>query len=226
MSIESMAIALHHSKAKGAAKLVLMGIANHDGDGGAWPSLATLAKYANVQDLRYVRRVIGELITLGEVSREMQAGGTLDTPDWQRPNLYRFLLTCPEDCDRSANHRPITEGRVNRPGEGPQTPGGRVHRPSKPSSKPLTTDKRTTYVPERAREATCETTGQPHRINRKLRYCADCLTPTALLDAPPSRISRPGDTTTATITSPPANSTESDKPTRSPAAPNRKEGAA
>lgn len=30
----------------------------------------------------------------------------------------------------------------------------------------------------------CPTTGDAHRINRKLRYCADCLTPTVLLEAP------------------------------------------
>lgn len=103
-----MAIALHHSRAKGAAKLVLLGIANHDGDGGAWPSVATLQIYAGGADRRSVQRAIDRLESLGEVTRVIQRGGTESThefSDWHRPNLYHFKLTCPPDCDRSRNHR-------------------------------------------------------------------------------------------------------------------------
>lgn len=99
-----MAIALHHSRAKGAGKLVLLGIANHDGDGGAWPAVATLAKYACVTP-RQVQKLVGELERLGEVQRLVSAGGTHSTADHLRPNLYKFKLTCPHGCDRSSNHR-------------------------------------------------------------------------------------------------------------------------
>jgi hypothetical protein len=105
MSIESITIAFHHSKATGTAKLVLLGIANHDGDGGAWPSLATLRKYAGGIDRRNVRRAVDRLEQLGEVRRIIQGGGDHNTADERRPNLYKFLLTCPHDCDRTTNHR-------------------------------------------------------------------------------------------------------------------------
>lgn len=104
MSVEALAIALHHSRAKGSAKLVLIGIANHQGDGGAWPSVYTLGKYAHV-DRRNVQRALGELEKLGEIRRVLSQGGDHSTADHLRPNLYRFLLTCPADCDRSSNHR-------------------------------------------------------------------------------------------------------------------------
>lgn len=200
MSIESLAIALHHSRAAGTAKLVLLGIANHDGDGGSWPSVATLARYANV-DRRNVQRSLQKLVELREIAVEVQSGGVTHSKDHERPNLYHFTLTCPIDCDRSKNHRTkrgrqpgnmqlegltasSPQGAATAPPGGDSAARGAATAPPKPSSKPLATDERTTYVPERAREAICETTGQPHRINRKLRYCADCLTPTALLEAP------------------------------------------
>ena len=106
MSIESMAIALHHSQAKGATRLVLIGIANHDGDGGAWPSVSTLAKYAAVTP-RNVQKHITALVELGEVQRHMQQGGTRMMPDHSRPNLYTFKLTCPPGCDRTKNHKVV-----------------------------------------------------------------------------------------------------------------------
>lgn len=104
MSVEAIAIALHHSRAKGTAKLVLIGIANHDGDGGAWPSIDTLSIYAGV-DVRNVQRAIDQLERLGEVRRLIQGGGTSRTPEWRRPNLYEVRLQCPPDCDRTKNHR-------------------------------------------------------------------------------------------------------------------------
>lgn len=99
-----MAIVLHHSQAKGTAKLVLLGIANHDGDGGAWPTVKTLAKYANCSESQ-VQRSIDALQKLHEVRRYVQAGGNHDTPADRRPNRYQVLLRCPADCDRTAQHR-------------------------------------------------------------------------------------------------------------------------
>lgn len=106
MSVEAIAIVLHHSRATGTAKLVLIGIANHDGDGGAWPTKETLAKYAGVSpDGDNVRKAVKRLRALGEVRVHVQAGGTRDCPDEIRPNRYDILVTCPPWCDRSREHR-------------------------------------------------------------------------------------------------------------------------
>lgn len=109
-----MAIALHHSRAKGSAKLVLLGIANHDGDGGSWPSLTTLAKYAGVGK-RQVQKLVDQLEDLGEIQPEIGKGGTLRTADYARPNLYHFLLECPATCRGDKNHTSV-DGPVNRGG--------------------------------------------------------------------------------------------------------------
>lgn len=105
MSVESISIALHHSRSTGTAKLVLLGIANHDGDGGSWPKIATLAKYAGLKDPHSVKKLLRKLEDLGEISTEVQQGGTRETPDEYRPNRYNFLLTCPTWCDRTSQHR-------------------------------------------------------------------------------------------------------------------------
>jgi hypothetical protein len=104
VSIESVAIALHHSKSRGSAKLVLLGIANHDGDGGAFPKIATLAKYAHIHP-RNVVKALNHLGELGEIIIHQSQGGTARTPDYVRPNLYEFILECPAECDRTKNHR-------------------------------------------------------------------------------------------------------------------------
>lgn len=97
MSIEAMATVLHHSQMTGTAKLLLLGIANHEGDGGAFPSVATLAKYTGTSERR-VQQLISELRASGELSVSPSAGpaGT---------NVYRVQVSCPDDCDRSSNHR-------------------------------------------------------------------------------------------------------------------------
>lgn len=108
MSVEALALALHHSQTRGNTKLVLLGIANHDGDGGSWPSIATLAKYARIEE-RSVRRCLAELERLGEISIAINAGGTHRTRNDQRPNLFHILLKCPEWCDGSREHRDTRE---------------------------------------------------------------------------------------------------------------------
>lgn len=95
---------LHHSRASGTSKLVLVGIANHDGDGGAWPSVDTLSRYANVTRSR-VHAAIKTLEGLGELRRLISQGGDHSTADHMRPNLYHVTLVCPDTCDRSKNHR-------------------------------------------------------------------------------------------------------------------------
>ena len=103
MSVEAMAIVLNHSRARGATKLVLIGIANHinpDNDG-AWPSRERLAAYSNVS-LRSVTSAIAELVELGEIHVEQAAGVS---PSQYKPNRYWLTLTCPDDCDGSVSHK-------------------------------------------------------------------------------------------------------------------------
>lgn len=89
MSVESISLVLNHSKATGRAKVVLIGIANHLGDEGSWPSIATLARYANASE-RSVKRDIQDLVSLGELVVEVNAapvGGQYKT------NLYWITIT-------------------------------------------------------------------------------------------------------------------------------------
>lgn len=104
MSIESMAIALHHSQLAGTAKLVLLGIANHDGDGGAWPTVDTLGKYAGV-NRRNVQKALERLVAVGEIRIMRNGGGDHNIADSHRPNLYKVTITCPPNCDRTSQHR-------------------------------------------------------------------------------------------------------------------------
>lgn len=66
MSIEVMAWVFKNSKATPAAKLVLLAIADHQGERGAWPSERTLARACNMSE-RSVRRKIVELVELEEL---------------------------------------------------------------------------------------------------------------------------------------------------------------
>lgn len=104
MSVEAMAIVLHHSRAKGTAKLILLGIANHHGDGGAWPCVETLAGYANVTP-RNAQKALATLVGMGEVQSFVQGGGLADWDDYTRPNRYVVRVACPPWCDRTMNHR-------------------------------------------------------------------------------------------------------------------------
>ena len=88
MSIEAVALVLNQSKATGRAKLVLIGIANHLGDQGSWPSISTLARYANASE-RSVKRDIQELIDLGELRVELQ---NAPTHNQYKTNLYWITI--------------------------------------------------------------------------------------------------------------------------------------
>lgn len=106
MSIEALSMVLNHSQARGAAKLVLLGIANHlgpDADEGAWPSQERLARYANISD-RAVRKSIKTLVELGELRVEVADGVSRNQ---YKPNRYWIQLHCPEDCDGSMWHRRV-----------------------------------------------------------------------------------------------------------------------
>ena len=76
-------------------KLCLIGIANHDGDGGAWPSQATLARYMGCHE-RNVRYTITRLVEKGYVVVSVNAGGTDKTRPDRRPNRYTLNFDVPE----------------------------------------------------------------------------------------------------------------------------------
>ncbi len=72
MSIAVINAVWEHSKSKNRARVVLLAIADMQGEIGAWPSLSTLAKMANASE-RSVQRDIQTLIELGELRVEIQS---------------------------------------------------------------------------------------------------------------------------------------------------------
>jgi hypothetical protein len=103
MSSASTPLVWYHSASEGSARLVLLAIADHDGEGGAWPSVATLARMAAVSESTVVR-ARRTLVALGELEVHEQQGGNLATADHLRPNRYEINLACPDWCDGSARH--------------------------------------------------------------------------------------------------------------------------
>lgn len=101
MSVEAMTLVLHHSKATGAAKIILLGIANHQGDSGAWPAVSTLSRYAGVTERR-AQQLLRGLEESGELLVKRQEGGS----GQYKTNLYMVNVRCPETCDGTASHRP------------------------------------------------------------------------------------------------------------------------
>ena len=104
MSIDAFSAVLHHSKAVGTDKVVLLGIAWHmaqDPAEGCWPSISTLARYANVST-RTVTRSLRSLQELGELEVHVNGGeayfGNL------RPNVYHLVISCDSDCQGYLKH--------------------------------------------------------------------------------------------------------------------------
>lgn len=104
MTSAASALVWHHSEAEGAARLVALAIADHDGEGGAWPSIGTIARMAKVSEST-ARRGVRTLVALEEVEVITNGGGSARTPEHLRPNRYEILIVCPEWCDRGARHR-------------------------------------------------------------------------------------------------------------------------
>lgn len=211
MSVESLAIVLNHSKAKGVARLVLIGMANHDGDGGIWPSVERLRRYAGGVDRRTVQRAVEQLVALGEVGRSLNEGGTRDTPADRRPNLYRLLLTCPPDCDRTTQHntrrapavrwrsgalddlddeqlelggQPVDNSARAYDGAAHTPPRGAAPVPPEPSREVTTKD--ALSATDRARARRCVDGTTSHAFSARLGVCVYCSAPAAL-DPRPGR---------------------------------------
>lgn len=152
MSNAAQALVWAHSKATGTARLVMLAIADHDGEGGSWPSYARLAAFANV-DPRNARRAVDRLVELGELNVIKGGGGRAQTPAYARPNLYIIKLACPPYCDHSPQHRDTRKRHkalvedvemqvireVEEPdevGEGASAPGGRHRQEGEGASAP------------------------------------------------------------------------------------------
>ena len=105
MSIEAMAVCMQHAPFAGRDKLVLLGIANHDGDGGAFPAIGTLARYANCS-VASVKRSLAVLVDAGAIVKHVQKGG-MNVPEYAKTNLYEVMVECPANCDKSRRHKPI-----------------------------------------------------------------------------------------------------------------------
>lgn len=84
MSVEAQNAVWTQSKSTGRARLLLLAIANYQGENGAWPSLELLAERVNASK-RSVQRDIQRLVELGELivkERSAPFGGQY------RANLY------------------------------------------------------------------------------------------------------------------------------------------
>lgn len=82
---------LTSSKSKGAARLVLLSIANHVGPlGEGWVYVKTVTREANVSEGTYLRAV-RELEASGEIVRVLNDGGTRKTRADARPNTFRIV---------------------------------------------------------------------------------------------------------------------------------------
>ncbi|QXG07711.1 hypothetical protein [Curtobacterium phage Penoan] len=76
-------------------RLVLLAIADQDGDGGAFPSVDRLARRCGM-DPRSVRRAVAHLEELGHVRRLLQQGAQADQR--RRTNRYTLTVECPDNC--------------------------------------------------------------------------------------------------------------------------------
>jgi len=156
MSISALALSLYHSKSTYSNRLVLIAIANFEGEEGAWPAIETIGRLAGGINRRTVQRSIDALMELGELTEERREGIT---------NRYRITLTCPDDCDRSSQHRKKKGGGVETTrvqilqggmasatqGGGVQTTGGVVSRPPEPldnHQRTITRTVRATRLPD------------------------------------------------------------------------------
>jgi hypothetical protein len=89
MSIEIMNAVWRESKSDGRARLVLLAIADHQGEIGAWPSIKRLASMVNSSE-RSVQRDIQHLQKIGELRVEFQ-----NAPTGGQYKSNRYFVTLP-----------------------------------------------------------------------------------------------------------------------------------
>jgi hypothetical protein len=88
------------SKSVGRARLVLLAIADHQGELGAWPSLATIGRMVNASE-RSVQRDIEYLVQIGELEVHYQQA---PTRNHYKSNLYFVRLAGVTDTGRGATN--------------------------------------------------------------------------------------------------------------------------
>jgi hypothetical protein len=98
VSVKATTWVWDHSQSAGNARLVLLAIADAaDQEGGnAWPSQQTIAHMTRLS-VRTVRRLVTELVVLGELEVTEHGGGTAHTRIDRRPHLYRLVMTGGQD---------------------------------------------------------------------------------------------------------------------------------
>ncbi len=128
MSIESVAKALRVTGLSPSQKLVLIGLANHDGDGGCWPGIVTLCEYTDLRE-RQVQYILRQLASKGLVEIVRNAGGNAGMRADRRPNLYVLHLDGVQSAAPGATAT----------GCSPASPRGAVATAPEPSSEPSTT---------------------------------------------------------------------------------------
>lgn len=130
VSVQATTWVWERSESGGNARLVLLAIADAaDADGdNAWPTQERMARMAKVS-VRTVRRLVLELIMLGELEVEEHAGGTVHTRDDRRPHLYRLpkMLT-------GGHTRPPVKKSDKRPTGGHGATNGRTKRGERPDT--------------------------------------------------------------------------------------------
>ncbi len=108
MSIEIMNAVWRTSRASGRQKLVLLAIADHQGEQGAWPSIATLARMVNASE-RSVQRDIQELSKMGELLIEPQSAPGLGQ---YKANRYWVTLSGVTDSTSGVTNSAVRGDRV------------------------------------------------------------------------------------------------------------------
>lgn len=86
-----MAWVFAHSPATSTDRLVLLSLANHANDvGQSWPSVATIAREANISE-RATQRALANLARSGAIEVIRRGAPDERIPKDRRPNLYRVL---------------------------------------------------------------------------------------------------------------------------------------
>lgn len=152
MSIQAVAWVLESSDTTGAARLILISIANHADDvGESWPSQDTIAREARVTP-DAVKRTIRAMVKDGILERDIKAAPDRRIRADRAPNLYRivgFRTRGTDDPPRDADEgdiQPVTRGTDDppKPSEEPE----RDFLSSDPPTMEAIRLRRTSYPPE------------------------------------------------------------------------------
>ena len=103
MSIEIMNAVWRESKSDGRARLVLLAIADHQGEIGAWPSIKRLAMMVNSSE-RSVQRDIQHLQKIGELRVEFQ-----NAPTAGQYKSNRYFVTLPSTAGVTESQSGVTD---------------------------------------------------------------------------------------------------------------------